>query len=144
MTRPQNSRKPWQSDNAGCTLKNFNGLMFDILKLVHFHLLWAIFRLAFFRNYIFLFSIFIPLNFIANPALRIRALSSDLLSVVTQRDILHVVHYMMFKTIQTDSEDLSNSQNHQIHQSHQIHQILVIDCRMSTVYRGLVLSSIVL
>ena len=42
---------------------------------------------------------------------------------------------------------MSNSQNHQIHQSHQIHQIhqiLVIDCRMSTVYRGLVLLTIVL
>ena len=85
--------------------------MFDILKLVHFHLLWAIFRLAFFQNYIFFLSIFIPLNFIANPALRIQALSSDfrLLSVVTQRDILHFVHYMMFKTIQTDSEELPNS-----------------------------------
>ena len=40
MTRPLSSRKSWQSNNAGCTSKNFNGLVFDIFKLVHFHLLW--------------------------------------------------------------------------------------------------------
>ena len=44
MTRPLNSRKPWQSNNAGCTSKNFDGLVFDIFKVVHFHLLSAFYN----------------------------------------------------------------------------------------------------
>ena len=74
MIRPLSSRKSWQSNNAGCTSKNFNGLVFDIFKLVHFHLLWHSkgrvpkpcqkCLLVFVQNFIFLLPCFNPWIFI--------------------------------------------------------------------------------